>query len=46
MSSTMSLIYKTKSRGPRVEPCGTPAFIEVQEELAPGKTTLCLLSFR
>ena len=38
MSSTMSLIYKRKSRGPRIEPCGTPAFTEVQEELAPGKT--------
>ena len=39
MSSTMSLVYKKKSRGPRIEPCGTPAFTEVQEELAPGKTT-------
>ena len=46
MSSTMSLIYKRKSRGPRIEHCGTPAFTEVQEELAPGKTTLCFLSFR
>ena len=45
MSSTMSLIYKRKSRGQRIEPCGTPAFTEVQEELAPGKTTLCLFVY-
>ena len=31
MSSTMSLIYKRKSRGPRIEPCGTQAFTEVEE---------------
>ena len=42
MSSTMSLINKRNSRGQRIGPCRTPAFTEVQEELAPGKTTLCM----
>ena len=37
MSTIMSLIYKRNRRGPRIEHCGTPAFTEVQEELAPGK---------
>ena len=46
MYSTMSLIHKEKNRDPSIEPCGTPAFTEVQEELAPGKTTLCFLPFR
>ena len=46
MCSTISLIYKRNRRGPRIEYCETPALTEVQEELAPGKTTLCLLSFR
>ena len=46
MSTSMSLIYKRNRRGPRIEPCGTPAFTEVQEELAPGKTTLGFLSVR
>ena len=40
MSSTMPLIYKRNRRGPWIEPCETPALTEVQEELAPGKTTL------
>ena len=39
MSTTMSLMYKGNRRCPRIEPCGTPAFTEVQEELAPGKAT-------
>ena len=46
MSSTMALINKRNCRDPRIEPCRTPAFNEVQEELAPGKATLCFLSFR
>ncbi len=29
-SLTMSLIYIKNRRGPRIEPCGTPAFIEAQ----------------
>ena len=41
----MPLIYKINKRGPWIEPCGTPALTEVQEELAPGKQ-LCFLSFR
>ena len=44
------LIYKRKKkrnwRGPRIEPCGTPALNEVQEEFAPDKITLCFLSLR
>ena len=35
--SAMPLIYKTNSRGPRIEPFGTPAFTEGQEELVPAK---------
>ena len=38
MSSTMSLIYKRNSKGPKIEPWGTPALTEVQFEQAPGKT--------
>ena len=29
-----------KRRGPKIDPCGTPAFICFQEEAAPGSTTL------
>ena len=35
MSITLSLIYNRNRRGPRIEPCKTSAFTEVQEELAP-----------
>ena len=43
MSSTISLMYKRKSNGPRIEPWGTPEFRDVQSEFAPGRTTLCFL---
>ena len=46
MSSTMSLIYGRTRRGPRMEANGTQTLTEVQKELAPGKPTLCFLSFR
>ena len=46
MSTKMSIIYKRNRRGPRIEPCGTPALTEVQKEFIPGKTTRCLLSVR
>ena len=40
MSSIMSLIYKRNKSSPRIEPYGTSAITEVQEKLAPDKTTL------
>ena len=46
ISSTMSLMYRRNKSGPRIEPCGTPAPTDVQEELAPGSTTFCFLSFK
>ena len=46
MFSTMSLIYKRNSKGPWMESCETPVLTEVQEELAPGKASLCFLLFR
>ena len=32
--SDMSLTYTRKSNGPRTEPCGTPAFIDLDLDLA------------
>ena len=46
MSSTISLMYKRKRKGPRTEPWGTPEFTDVQSEFAPGRTTLCFLLCR
>ena len=37
-----SLTYIENKRGPRMEPCGTPARISIQEEHWPFKTTLWL----
>ena len=39
-------IYKRKSKGPKIDPCGTPAFMETQSEVTPGRTTRCFLSKR
>ena len=39
-----SFIYTKNRRGPKIEPCGTSAFRDVQPET--GKTTLCLLLSR
>ena len=41
ISTTMSFIYIKKRSGPRIEPCGTPADIELRSEELPGRTTLC-----
>ena len=30
-----------KSKGPRIDPCGTPARTEAQSEVTPFKTTRC-----
>ena len=38
-----SLTYIKNKRGPRMEPCRTPARISTQEEHWPFKTTLCFL---
>ena len=40
---TISFIYNRKSKGPKIDPCGTPANIKFQVEDAPGRTTFCLL---
>ena len=46
ISSTMSLIYTKNNKGPRMDPCGTPALICAQSDEAPGNTTRCRLSER
>ena len=46
MSVTMSLIYNKKSRGPKMDPCGTPAVINFHSDTAFGRTTHCSLSAR
>ena len=43
ISKTMSLIYRRKSNGPKIEPCGTPARMNTQSEVPPGRTTRCFL---
>ena len=35
-SSAISLMYHTKRRGPRTDPCGTPAFIEPCASITDG----------
>ena len=37
----MSLTYKMKRRGPRIEPCGTPEITGILKEVAPSTTTCC-----
>ena len=44
MSVTMSLIYKKKSRGPKMHPGWTPAVINFHSDTAFGMTTRCFLS--
>ena len=46
ISSTMLLMYSRNKMDPRIEPYRTPAPTDVQEELAPGSTTFCFLSFK
>ena len=46
MSLTMSLMYTQKSKGPKIEPCGTPARMKVHSETVLGRTTRCFLSER
>ena len=36
-----SLMYTRKKRGPRIEPCGTPAVIEPHSDALPFKTVRC-----
>ena len=41
------LLMKTKNNnGPRINPCGTPAFIKFQSDVVPGGTTRCFQSLR
>ena len=44
MFSVKSLIYIKKNKGPRIEPCGTPAQMSPQLEDWPFRTVLCFLS--
>ena len=37
----MSLTYKMKRRGLRIEPCGTPEITGILREVAPSTTTCC-----
>ena len=37
----MSLTYKMKRWGPRIEPCGTPEIMGILKEVAPSTTTCC-----
>ena len=37
----MSLTYKIKRMGPRIEPCGTPEITWILKEVAPSTTTCC-----
>ena len=37
----MSFMKTRNRRGPRIEPCGTPAFRKVHSVETPGKTTRC-----
>jgi len=41
-----SLIYRIKSKGPRIEPCDTPDETGDQSEAQPFITTRCLLVVR
>ena len=40
---TISFIYNRKSKGPTIDPCGTPENMKFHLEDAPGRTTVCLL---
>ena len=40
--SGKSLMYIRKSKGPRTEPCGTPALTSSHDEFVPLRTTRCL----
>ena len=37
----ISLTYKMKRRGSRIEPCGTPEITGILKEVAPLTTTCC-----
>ena len=41
-----SLIKIKKSKGPRMDPCGTPANISFQTEACPFRITRCFLSVK
>ena len=43
ISRTLSLIYKKKNNGHKIDPWGTPTRMNTSSKFAPGKTTLCLL---
>ena len=44
--SVRSLMYIRKRSGPRTDPCGTPDWMDSQDDSMPFKTTLCLRLLR
>ena len=44
MFLTISFIKMRKSRGPSIEPCGTPAYTDALSDKAPLKMTHCHLT--
>ena len=42
----MESITMLKSKGPRIEPCGTPEVTLISLEVVPSSTTLCFLPER
>jgi hypothetical protein len=42
-SSTISLINMRNNKGPKMDPCGTPALTVFQDDSFPFVTTLCFL---
>ena len=45
-SFEMESITMLKSKGPRIEPCGTPEVTLISLEVVPSSTTLCFLPER
>ena len=46
ISTTMSLMYNKKNKGPKIDPYGTPARMNFHSDTIPGRTTRGFLSAR
>ena len=46
ISSTISLMITKNNKGPRIDPCGTLAFIKQHSDETPDRTARCFLSLR
>ena len=46
VSSANSRMFNKKSKGPKIDPCGTPARVNFHSDTVPGRTTRCFLSAR